>query len=55
MTAGRLEKWLATEESKSVGQSDGGESVGTPRGGASSSFSTRTRRTSPPLRGATPS
>jgi hypothetical protein len=28
MTAGRLEKWLATDESKSVGQSDGGESVG---------------------------
>ncbi|CAM5696863.1 hypothetical protein SALBM135S_01968 [Streptomyces alboniger] len=28
MTAGRLEKWLDTEESKSVGQSDGGESVG---------------------------
>ncbi|MFD9433411.1 DUF3140 domain-containing protein [Streptomyces sp. NPDC060002] len=28
MTADRLEKWLATDESKSVGQSDGGESVG---------------------------
>ncbi|MET9880341.1 DUF3140 domain-containing protein [Actinacidiphila glaucinigra] len=28
MTAARLEKWLGTEESKSVGQSDGGESVG---------------------------
>ncbi|WP_406261740.1 DUF3140 domain-containing protein [Actinacidiphila glaucinigra] len=29
MTPARLEKWLATEESKSVGQSDGGgESVG---------------------------
>ncbi|MFB7999992.1 DUF3140 domain-containing protein [Streptomyces sp. NPDC056002] len=28
MTAGQLEKWLATYESKSVGQSDGGESVG---------------------------
>lgn len=28
MTAARLEKWLSTEESKSVGQSDGGESVG---------------------------
>ncbi|MET7657040.1 DUF3140 domain-containing protein [Streptomyces sp. NPDC005486] len=28
MTAGQLEKWLATDESKSVGQSDGGESVG---------------------------
>ncbi|MEV4947023.1 DUF3140 domain-containing protein [Streptomyces sp. NPDC053755] len=28
MTAGRLEKWLATDESRSVGQSDGGESVG---------------------------
>ncbi|MFF3020849.1 DUF3140 domain-containing protein [Streptomyces sp. NPDC057939] len=28
MTAGRLKKWLATEESKKVGQSDGGESVG---------------------------
>lgn len=28
MTAGRLEKWLETDESKSVGQSDGGESVG---------------------------
>ncbi|MFI8186950.1 DUF3140 domain-containing protein [Actinacidiphila glaucinigra] len=28
MTAAQLEKWLATEESKSVGQSDGGESVG---------------------------
>ncbi|MGW8889401.1 DUF3140 domain-containing protein [Streptomyces sp. NPDC055749] len=28
MTAGRIEKWLATDESKSVGQSDGGESVG---------------------------
>ncbi|MGW7433529.1 DUF3140 domain-containing protein [Streptomyces sp. NPDC054861] len=28
MTAGSLEKWLATDESQSVGQSDGGESVG---------------------------
>ncbi|MQS07569.1 DUF3140 domain-containing protein [Streptomyces alkaliphilus] len=29
MTAGELEKWLATEESKSVGQKDGGgESTG---------------------------
>jgi hypothetical protein len=28
MTAGRLEQWLATDESRSVGQSDGGESVG---------------------------
>ncbi|MFC8492029.1 DUF3140 domain-containing protein [Streptomyces sp. NPDC057235] len=29
MTAGKLEKWLETEESKKVGQSkDGGESVG---------------------------
>ncbi|MDX3095530.1 DUF3140 domain-containing protein [Streptomyces sp. ME01-24h] len=28
MTAARLEKWLATEASRSVGQSDGGESVG---------------------------
>ncbi|MGW7052668.1 DUF3140 domain-containing protein [Streptomyces sp. NPDC054887] len=28
MTAGQLKKWLATDESKSVGQSDGGESVG---------------------------
>ncbi|MFF3286982.1 DUF3140 domain-containing protein [Streptomyces sp. NPDC003023] len=28
MTAGRLEKWLATDESKSAGQSDGGESIG---------------------------
>ncbi|MDQ0585225.1 DUF3140 domain-containing protein [Streptomyces rishiriensis] len=28
MTAGRLEKWLDTDESKSVGQSEGGESVG---------------------------
>ncbi|MFI5963656.1 DUF3140 domain-containing protein [Streptomyces asoensis] len=28
MTAGGLDEWLATEESKSVGQSDGGESVG---------------------------
>jgi len=28
MTPAQLEKWLATEESKSVGQSDGGESVG---------------------------
>lgn len=28
MTAGELEKWLDTEESQSVGQSDGGESVG---------------------------
>ncbi|MFG3028488.1 DUF3140 domain-containing protein [Streptomyces sp. NPDC048253] len=27
MTAGRLEKWPATDASKSVGQSDGGESV----------------------------
>ncbi len=28
MTAGELETWLATEQSKAVGQSDGGESVG---------------------------
>ncbi|MEU4896540.1 DUF3140 domain-containing protein [Streptomyces sp. NPDC044780] len=28
MTAGELERWLDTDESKSVGQSDGGESVG---------------------------
>lgn len=28
MTAGELEKWLATDESRDVGQSDGGESVG---------------------------
>ncbi|MBM9623985.1 DUF3140 domain-containing protein [Streptomyces zhihengii] len=28
MTAGQLEKWLESDESKSVGQSDGGESVG---------------------------
>ncbi|MFF1544414.1 DUF3140 domain-containing protein [Streptomyces sp. NPDC058291] len=28
MTAGQLEKWLTTDESRSVGQSDGGESVG---------------------------
>ncbi|MDX3234164.1 DUF3140 domain-containing protein [Streptomyces sp. ME03-5709C] len=28
MTAARLEKWLATEASRSVGRSDGGESVG---------------------------
>ncbi|SNT55839.1 DUF3140 domain-containing protein [Actinacidiphila glaucinigra] len=28
MTAAQLEKWLATDESKSVDQSDGGESVG---------------------------
>ncbi|MFE9773741.1 DUF3140 domain-containing protein [Streptomyces sp. NPDC005931] len=28
MTPGELEKWLRTEESKSAGQSDGGESVG---------------------------
>ncbi|MFD9389426.1 DUF3140 domain-containing protein [Streptomyces sp. NPDC060000] len=28
MTAGQLETWLATDESRSVGQSDGGESVG---------------------------
>ncbi|MFE5405561.1 DUF3140 domain-containing protein [Streptomyces sp. NPDC056580] len=28
MTAGELEKWLETDESKSAGQSDGGESVG---------------------------
>ncbi|MET9799585.1 DUF3140 domain-containing protein [Streptomyces sp. NPDC006368] len=28
MTASRLEKWLATEESRSAGQSSGGESVG---------------------------
>ncbi|MFH8791983.1 DUF3140 domain-containing protein [Streptomyces sp. NPDC017941] len=28
MTPARLKKWLATDESKSVGQSDGGESVG---------------------------
>ena len=28
MTAGEIEKWLDTDESRSVGQSDGGESVG---------------------------
>lgn len=28
MTASELERWLNTEESNSVGQSDGGESVG---------------------------
>ncbi|GGY99629.1 DUF3140 domain-containing protein [Streptomyces poonensis] len=28
MSPGELEKWLETDESKSVGQSDGGESVG---------------------------
>ncbi|MEW2048727.1 DUF3140 domain-containing protein [Streptomyces sp. NPDC005476] len=28
MTAGQLEKWLATDASRGVGQSDGGESVG---------------------------
>ncbi|WP_199439833.1 DUF3140 domain-containing protein [Umezawaea beigongshangensis] len=28
MTAAELERWLETDESKSVGQSDGGESVG---------------------------
>lgn len=28
MTAGELKKWLDTDESKSVGQSEGGESVG---------------------------
>ncbi|WP_308199680.1 DUF3140 domain-containing protein [Saccharothrix sp. S26] len=28
MTAAELERWLATDESRSVGQSDGGESVG---------------------------
>ncbi|WP_033439114.1 DUF3140 domain-containing protein [Saccharothrix sp. NRRL B-16314] len=28
MTAAELERWLKTEESQSVGQSDGGESVG---------------------------
>ncbi|MCP2264400.1 DUF3140 domain-containing protein [Promicromonospora thailandica] len=28
MTASELERWLDTDESKSVGQSDGGESVG---------------------------
>jgi hypothetical protein len=28
MTPTQLERWLATEESRSVGQSDGGESVG---------------------------
>jgi hypothetical protein len=28
MTAGELEKWLGSEESRSAGQSDGGESVG---------------------------
>ncbi|RSS46112.1 DUF3140 domain-containing protein [Streptomyces sp. WAC08241] len=28
MTAAQMEKWLDTEESKSAGQSDGGESVG---------------------------
>lgn len=28
MTATELERWLGTDESRSVGQSDGGESVG---------------------------
>ncbi|MFI8946662.1 DUF3140 domain-containing protein [Streptomyces sp. NPDC053750] len=28
MTSGELKKWLDTDESKDVGQSDGGESVG---------------------------
>ncbi|MET9935220.1 MULTISPECIES: DUF3140 domain-containing protein [unclassified Streptomyces] len=28
MTAAQMEKWLDTEESKSAGQGDGGESVG---------------------------
>ncbi|MFI9006133.1 DUF3140 domain-containing protein [Actinosynnema sp. NPDC053489] len=28
MTAAELEKWLGTDDSKSAGQSDGGESVG---------------------------
>ncbi|CCH31091.1 DUF3140 domain-containing protein [Actinosynnema sp. NPDC047251] len=28
MTAAELERWLATDESKSAGQSEGGESVG---------------------------
>jgi hypothetical protein len=28
MTASELKRWLETDESKSVGQSDGGESVG---------------------------
>ncbi|WNV91498.1 DUF3140 domain-containing protein [Umezawaea sp. Da 62-37] len=28
MTASELERWLDTDESKSVGQSDGGEAVG---------------------------
>jgi hypothetical protein len=28
MTAGELEKWLGSEESRGAGQSDGGESVG---------------------------
>ena len=28
MTASQLEKWLATDESKRVGQKNGGESVG---------------------------
>ncbi|WP_221349206.1 DUF3140 domain-containing protein [Streptomyces beigongshangae] len=28
MTPGSLKKWLETDDSKSVGQSDGGESVG---------------------------
>lgn len=28
MTAAELERWLKTDESQSVGQSDGGESVG---------------------------
>nr|WP_253947078.1 DUF3140 domain-containing protein [Mycolicibacterium rhodesiae] len=30
MTAAELEKWLDTDESKSVGQKSGGESTGTP-------------------------
>jgi Protein of unknown function (DUF3140) len=28
MTAGQLQRWLATDESNAVGQKDGGESVG---------------------------
>lgn len=28
MTAGELERWLDTRESRAVGQKDGGESVG---------------------------
>ncbi|KPI32539.1 Protein of unknown function DUF3140 [Actinobacteria bacterium OV320] len=45
MTAGRLETWPATDESKSVGQSDRGESVGHASG----------RSIIKLLRGATPS